>query len=153
MLIRYFTKEERLPIKFFFEAFFGLNSYGFELVPTDDNRLVFNREFFGHYYNRDWKGEVARGNFESKWNIGVGNHSELIQAAAVDSQLIVSTQSVDLLNEFDAEDVIVANRGSRGTELMRLPAESLKVWLEDDYSLGDLWNMNLLGGRPAAEPV
>lgn len=36
---------------------------------------------------------------------------------------------------------------------MRLPAESLKVWLEDDYSLGDLWNMNLLGGRPAAEPV
>ena len=49
MLIRYFTKEERLRIKFFFEAFFGLNSYGFELVPTDDNRLVFNREFFGHF--------------------------------------------------------------------------------------------------------
>ena len=148
-----FYEGRKVTDQIFFEAFFGLNSYGFELVPTDDNRLVFNKEFFGYYWKTDWQSEIARGNFESKWNNGVGNNSDLIQSAAVDSQLIVSTQSVDLLNEFDVEDVIVANRGSRGTELMRLPAESLKVWLEDDYRLGDLWNMNLLGGRPAAEPV
>lgn len=75
--------------------------------------------------------------------------SELIQAASVDSQLIVSTQSADLLNEFGIEDVIVVDRGLKGTEFMRLSTESLKVWLENDYSLGDLWNMNVLGGRPS----
>ena len=26
--------------------FFGQNSYGFVLVPTDDNRLIFQKEYF-----------------------------------------------------------------------------------------------------------
>ena len=31
-----------------FEVFFGQNSYGFVLVPTDDNRLIFQKEYFGY---------------------------------------------------------------------------------------------------------
>lgn len=33
-----------------FEVFFGQNSYGFVLVPTDDNRLIFQKEYFGYFH-------------------------------------------------------------------------------------------------------
>ena len=48
-----------------FEVYFGNNSYGFNLVPTDDNRLIFRKEFFG--YHGQWENEsnVARGNSEA----------------------------------------------------------------------------------------
>ena len=59
-------------------------------------------------------------------------------------QVIISTQSVELLNEFDVEDVVVVNKDSNGaTSFRRLDEESLKIWL-DDYSLGDLWQKNIL---------
>ena len=32
-----------------FEVYFGSNSYGFNLIPTDDNRLIFKKEYFGYY--------------------------------------------------------------------------------------------------------
>jgi len=31
-----------------FEVYFGLNSYGFDLIPADDNRLIFRKEYFGY---------------------------------------------------------------------------------------------------------
>lgn len=73
--------------------------------------------------------------------------SELVHSAAVDSQIILSTQSVELLNEFDAGDVIVADRDEDHSTFKRLNAEELKDWLDNDYSLGELWNKNILGGR------
>jgi predicted ATPase len=72
---------------------------------------------------------------------------ELVKKAAVSKQIILSTQSVELLNQFDVDDVVVVDRGSNGTEFKRLNADDLAVWLEDDYSLGELWNKNILGGR------
>lgn len=69
--------------------------------------------------------------------------AELVRKS--DSQVIISTQSVELLNEFDVEDVIVADRGQNGTELKRLDPEALEMWIED-YSLGDLWLKNVLVG-------
>ena len=71
----------------------------------------------------------------------------LIEVASKTNQVIVSTQSIELLNEFDAEDIIVADRANDQTQLKRLDSNALKVWLED-YSLGDLWQKNILGGRP-----
>ena len=62
-------------------------------------------------------------------------------------QIIISTQSVDMLNEFDADDIIVVDREDGESKFRRLAEESLKVWLEE-YTLGDLWNKNILGGRP-----
>ena len=64
-----------------------------------------------------------------------------------EKQIIVSTQSVELLNEFNVEDVIVVDRGENGSEFKRLKEEDLEVWLEEDYALGDLWKKNILGGR------
>ncbi|MEA4970638.1 MAG: AAA family ATPase [Candidatus Pelethousia sp.] len=73
--------------------------------------------------------------------------SELVHSASVDSQIILSTQSVELLNEFDAEDVIIADRDEDHSTFKRLNAKELKDWLDNDYSLGELWNKNILGGR------
>jgi predicted ATPase len=71
----------------------------------------------------------------------------LMKSAANDHQLIVSTQSVELVNEFDAEDLIVVDKHGGASTFRRPDAAALEEWLAD-YSLGELWKKNLLGGRP-----
>jgi predicted ATPase len=71
----------------------------------------------------------------------------LVRQASVSTQVIVSTQSALLLDHFDPEDVLVAERVDDGTRLRRLESANLKKWLED-YSLGQLWEKNEFGGRP-----
>ena len=74
----------------------------------------------------------------------------LIKHVASETQVIVSTQSPLLLDQFEPEDVLVADRVDGATQLSRLDAERLGSWL-DDYSLGQLWEKNELGGRPKGE--
>ena len=76
--------------------------------------------------------------------------ASLIKSASTDSQVIVSTQSSLLLDHFEPEDVLVAGRVEGATRLAPLESSRLKSWLED-YSLGQLWEKNELGGRPAPE--
>ena len=71
----------------------------------------------------------------------------LIRQASVATQVIVSTQSSLLLDHFHPEDVLVADRVDGGTKLTRLEPKPLAKWLED-YSLGQLWEKNEIGGRP-----
>lgn len=71
----------------------------------------------------------------------------LLRSASKERQIVVSTQSVSLLNQFTAEDIIVANRHEDCTYLQRLDPGALESWLAE-YSLGELWDKNLLGGRP-----
>jgi len=78
--------------------------------------------------------------------------ASLIKQAAVDTQVIVSTQSPRLVDHFEPEDIIVAERENGATTLRRLTSEPLKAWLED-YSLGELWEKNEFGGRPRPESV
>ncbi len=296
--ILYNGRKETDEIKF--EVFFGLNSYGFVLVPTDDNRLIFKKEYFGYYGGFSHISDVAQGHEESKWDIGVPNNinkyvkpilerqywrvyhfhdtgknakikqehnvsnnkvllydasnlaaflyrlknspaykrsydaiirtvqivapyfsdfvlepqesntekivlkwkqkgcddifnasqfsdgtlrficlatlllqphnlqpativldepelglhpyaieilAEMITQLSDDTQIIISTQSVELLNEFNASDVIVVDRNGAGSKFTRLNEDELRYWLEEDYSLGDLWKKNVLGGR------
>lgn len=63
------------------------------------------------------------------------------------TQLIVSTQSVALVSAFEPEDIIVVEYFEKQSIFRRLEAESLRTWLSD-YSLGELWEKNVLGGRP-----
>jgi predicted ATPase len=77
----------------------------------------------------------------------IGILASLIRQAAVDTQVIVSTQSSLLLDYFQPEDVLVANRVEGGTTIANLDPAQLATWLED-YSLGQLWEKNELGGRP-----
>ena len=71
----------------------------------------------------------------------------MVKQLSDEKQIIISTQSVELLNEFCVEDVIVVDRGKNGSEFKRLNEKDLEVWLEEDYALGDLWKKNILGGR------
>ena len=71
---------------------------------------------------------------------------EMIHQVSQETQIIISTQSVELLNEFEVEEVIVVDRSNDGSVFKRLSEEKLAEWLED-YTLGDLWKKNLLGGR------
>ena len=68
------------------------------------------------------------------------------------NQIIISTQSALLLNEFTPEDIIVVQREDGQSTFQRLDSELLSVWL-DDYTLGELWQKNLLGGRPQVDSV
>lgn len=71
----------------------------------------------------------------------------LLKKASKRAQVIISTQSVSLVNEFDAEDIIVVEKEDAETVFKRLDSEILETWL-DTYSLGDLWDKNVIGGKP-----
>jgi predicted ATPase len=73
--------------------------------------------------------------------------ASLLKQASEKHQLIVSTQSIELLNQFDADHVIVVDRKEEQSTFTRLDSVKLQAWLED-YSLGDLWKRNVFGGRP-----
>ncbi len=68
----------------------------------------------------------------------------------ISRQVIVSTQSTLLLNEFVPEDVVVVERAQGQSTFRRLDAAQLADWLKE-YGLGDLWQKNVLGGRPTGE--
>ncbi len=65
-------------------------------------------------------------------------------------QVIVSTQSTLLLNEFAPEDVIIVERTHGQSTFRRLESANLSEWLQE-YALGELWQKNVLGGRPQNE--
>jgi len=75
--------------------------------------------------------------------------ADMLQEAAETKQVIVSTQSVELLNAFTPADVVVVQREDDASVFKRLDAAELNEWLADDYSLGELWKRNILGGRPS----
>ncbi len=73
--------------------------------------------------------------------------ADLLSLVTEDRMVIISTQSVTLVNQFELEDIIVVEKRGGESIFQRLPSVELESWL-DDYGLGDLWEKNLLGGRP-----
>lgn len=73
--------------------------------------------------------------------------ASLLQSASEKTQVLVSTQSVTLVNQFDPENIIVVERDDNQSVFHHLPEDEIENWL-DDYGLGDLWEKNVLGGRP-----
>jgi predicted ATPase len=71
----------------------------------------------------------------------------LLQGVSSHSQVIVATQSPVLLDHFEPEQVIVAEREGAESVFRRLDAERLSSWLEE-YTMSELWDKNVLGGRP-----
>ena len=76
--------------------------------------------------------------------------ASLVKQASVDTQIVLSTQSPFLLDHFRPEDVLVADRKKGATGFRRLESAKLETWL-NEYSLGQLWEKNEFGGRPAHE--
>jgi predicted ATPase len=71
----------------------------------------------------------------------------LLKEASGPKQLIVSTQSAELISALEPEDIVVVERRDGASAFERLDAHRLRDWLSD-YALGELWRMNILGGRP-----
>ncbi|WP_088252659.1 AAA family ATPase [Fimbriiglobus ruber] len=71
----------------------------------------------------------------------------LIRAAATTTQVIAATQSQTFLNFFDPDEIITVETQGGKSLFRRLEPAQLKDWLED-YSIGDLWQRNVLGGGP-----
>ena len=74
--------------------------------------------------------------------------ADMLKQVAETKQVIVSTQSVELLNSFEPESVVVVEREGGATTLKRQSREELGDWLAD-YALGELWKRNIIGGRPS----
>ena len=79
--------------------------------------------------------------------MAINKLSALIKKASDQSQIIISTQSVSLVDNFNAEDIIVVDMKNNASQFRRLDNEKLAVWLEQ-YSLGEIWEKNLIGGQP-----
>lgn len=76
--------------------------------------------------------------------------ADLLRQAAARSQVLVATQSVTLVSQFELADIIVAERDGGASNFHRPDRDRLAQWLAE-YSLGELWEKNLLGGRPVRE--
>ena len=73
--------------------------------------------------------------------------AEMLDVASGQTQILVATQSVTLLDNFPIEQIIVTDHDGRGSQFLRLKADDYQMWLKN-FSIGELWEKNVLGGRP-----
>lgn len=72
----------------------------------------------------------------------------MIRSLAEERQVILATQSPLLVDAFDLEEIYVLELQGGRTEVRKLSSEDYQVWLDEDFTPGELWQKNLLGGRP-----
>ena len=75
--------------------------------------------------------------------------SGMIKSASLKGcQIIIATQSTDLISHFSPEDIITVDQIDGESKFKRLNSDDLKQWLED-YTIDDLWKRNIITtGQP-----
>ncbi len=73
--------------------------------------------------------------------------ASLFKSVAHRTQLVVSSQSSPLVDQLEPENIVVVDYIGGHSEFERKTMNELQAWLED-YTLGELWEKNVLGGRP-----
>lgn len=76
--------------------------------------------------------------------------ADLIKSAAERTQVIISTQSPMLLDFFETDKIVIVSREQGHSTFRRLDASELSQWMED-YSVGELWQKNVVRGGPTSE--
>ena len=71
----------------------------------------------------------------------------LLKSVCVHRQVVLATQSALLIDHFEPEDIIVVERPGRNSTFARLDHVRLSEWAQE-YSLAELWEKNVIGGRP-----
>lgn len=79
--------------------------------------------------------------------VAINKLASLIKKASKKSQIIISSQSVNLVDNFDPENIITADRINNETVFSHLNPDILDAWL-NDYSLGEVWEKKIIGGQP-----
>lgn len=79
--------------------------------------------------------------------------ADLLSSAATRTQVLVATQSVTLVNQFEPEQIWTVDRADGQSVFRHLAKQDLDAWLTDydggdGYGLGELWEKNILGARP-----
>jgi len=79
----------------------------------------------------------------------------MLRSISTKTQVILATQSVQFVNQFAPEDIIVVERKDGASTFRRIGEEELKGWIEnfEDYGVGDLWEKNVFGGNPQPERI
>jgi len=73
--------------------------------------------------------------------------ASLFKKASHYTQVLVSTQSSSFIDNFDAGDIVVVIREGKESQFTRPDPAKLEAWL-DEYSLGEVWAKNVIGGGP-----
>ena len=72
---------------------------------------------------------------------------DMIKVLAEERQVIVATQSPLLVDQFDLDEILVLELRDRRTEIHRCNEIEYRDWLEE-YTTGELWQKNVIGGCP-----
>lgn len=72
----------------------------------------------------------------------------ILKSVSISRQVILATQSPTLIGYFEPEDIVVVERPERESQFLRLDSDRLSEWIEN-YSLAELWEKNVIGGRPS----
>lgn len=80
--------------------------------------------------------------------VAIAKIGDMIRVLSKHKQVIVATQSPILVNSFKVDELFVLEMEQGRTNVKRFPVDQFRVWLDDGYMPGELWRMNLLGGRP-----
>ena len=72
----------------------------------------------------------------------------MIKALAEERQVIVATQSPLLVDAFGLDEIFVLDLQEGRTKISKLDPDKYRQWLDDSFTPGQLWQKNLLGGRP-----
>ncbi|MCQ2233342.1 MAG: AAA family ATPase [Paludibacteraceae bacterium] len=75
--------------------------------------------------------------------------AQMIKDASIHSQIIIASQSKDLVDHFDINNISVVEMDENNlyTTVKTLNEEDYKLWLEH-YTVSELWDKNIIGGRP-----
>ncbi len=73
----------------------------------------------------------------------------MAKAASKNCQILMATQSPRLVDEFHPDNILIVERNAdkRCSEFKSLDEKKLADWLER-YSMSELWEKNVIGGRP-----
>ncbi len=74
----------------------------------------------------------------------IGN---MIASRSGERQIIVATQAPRFVDTFDIDQIFVMDLEEGATRCRKLSRDAYDHWLEN-YSTGELWEKNVLGGRP-----
>jgi predicted ATPase len=77
--------------------------------------------------------------------------ANILKVAKNYTQIIISTNSSEMLNQFDVEDVVVADRSGGDTVLYRVDRDEIDEWAKY-CTLSQIWENNIIGGRPTFNP-
>ncbi len=73
--------------------------------------------------------------------------ASMLKQTSRNCQVVIATQSATLLDHFGPDEVVIVDRKKQETVFYRPDQGQLEEWTEE-YSTGELWQKNLLGGRP-----